>query len=283
MPYMINYFKFGFLTLLSQTLWTWDPAEEERVYEGFVNVLKSRFRDYMRRLRVKSTDKARADGHDIAERDYTKFRIIRDYPPDTVPLEMWRDLCMAWDTKEWLKRSTSGTSNRASTDSSGLTSRHTGGSIGFDEHRINMKKKLGKDPCFLQLFLNTHLTMKSKAKLLDEDFDLHNLVDMEFCTQRSKESYEAYLSAMTDMYGPDFTEDNADVWERVQAKDPTSRYSNQRVYGIGDSDINFVVTGAPSSSRGVPQSYAEYRQSQEKVSRKHGYERNPYIYEKMKS
>ncbi|KAD3337924.1 hypothetical protein E3N88_33445 [Mikania micrantha] len=50
--------------------------------------------------------------------------------------------------------------------------------------------------------------------------------------------YPAYLSAMTDMYGPDFTEDNADVWERVQAKDPTSRYSNQRVYGIGDSDIN---------------------------------------------
>ncbi|KAD4889362.1 hypothetical protein E3N88_21435 [Mikania micrantha] len=172
----------------------------------------------MRRLRVKSTDKARADGHDIAERDYTKFRIIRDYPPDTMPLEMWRDLCMAWDTKEWLKRSTSGTSNRASTDSSGLTSRHTGGSIGFDEHRINM---------------------------------------------------EAYLSAMTDMYGPDFTEDNADVRERVrervQAKDPTSRYSNQRVYGIGDSDINFVVTGAPSSSRGVPQSYAEHRQSQENV------------------
>ncbi|KAL8217609.1 hypothetical protein R6Q57_020982 [Mikania cordata] len=207
----------------------------------------------MRRLRVKSTNKARADGHDIAERDYIKFRIIRDYPPDTMPLEMWRDLCMAWDTVEWLKRSTSGTSNIASTDSSGLTSRHTGG---FDEHQ----KKLGKDPCFLQLFLNTHLTMKSKAKLLDEDLDLHNLVDMEFCTQRSKESYEAYLSAMTDMYGPDFTEDNADVWERVQAKDPTSHYSNQRVYGIGDSDINFVLTGAPSSSLGVPQSYAEYRQ-----------------------
>ncbi|KAL8244578.1 hypothetical protein R6Q59_010836 [Mikania micrantha] len=158
------------------------------------------FRDYMRRLRVKSTNKARVDGHDIAERDYTKFRIIRDYPPDTMPLEMWRDLCMAWDTKEWLKRSTSGTSNHASTDSSGFASRHTGGSIGFDEHRINM---------------------------------------------------EAYLRAMTYMYGPNFTEDNTNVWERVQAKDPTSRYSNQRVYGIGDSDINFIVTGAPSSSCGV--------------------------------
>ncbi|KAL8209448.1 hypothetical protein R6Q57_006180 [Mikania cordata] len=75
----------------------------------------------------------------------------------------------------------------------------------------------------------------------------------------------AYLSAMIEMYGPGFTHDNVDVWERVQAKDSISRHTSRRVYGIGDSDISFVVTGAPSSSCGVTPSYVEYRQSQEKV------------------
>ncbi|KAD5803399.1 hypothetical protein E3N88_14759 [Mikania micrantha] len=251
------------------TLWSWEPAAEERIYEGVINVLKARFRDYVRRLRVKSTIKARADGHEIADNDYTKFSIIREYPPDTVPLEMWRDLCTAWDTKEWLKRSASGTNNRASSDSNGITSCHTGGSIGFDEHRINMKKKLGKDPSFLQVFLDTHLTTESKAKLWAGKLDLHDSIQMDFCTERSKEAYEAYLSAMIEMYGPDFTQDNVDVWERVQAKDPTSRHTSHRVYGSGDSDINFVVTGAPSSSCGVTPSYVEYRQSQEKTDMLH--------------
>ncbi|KAD7477548.1 hypothetical protein R6Q59_007305 [Mikania micrantha] len=70
---------------------------------------------------------------------------------------------------------------------------------------------------------------------------------------------------MIEMYGPGFTQDNVDVWERVQAKDPTSRHTSNRVYGIGDSDISFVETGVPSSSCGVTPSYVEYRQSQEKV------------------
>ncbi|KAD3066645.1 hypothetical protein E3N88_34525 [Mikania micrantha] len=108
----------------------------------------------------------------------------------------------------------SGTNNRASSDNNGITSRHTSGSIGFDEHRINM---------------------------------------------------EAYLSAMIEMYVPGFTQDNVDVWEHVQARDSTSRHTSRWVYGIGDSDISFVVTRAPSSSCGVTPSYVEYRQSQEKV------------------
>ncbi|KAL8216849.1 hypothetical protein R6Q57_023686 [Mikania cordata] len=94
---------------------------------------------------------------------------------------MWRDLRTAWNTKEWLKRSVSGTNNCASSDNNGITSRHTGRSIGFDEHRINM---------------------------------------------------EAYLSAMIEMYGPGFTHDNVDVWERVQAKDSTSRHTSRRVQDL---------------------------------------------------
>ncbi|MFS8025909.1 hypothetical protein Hanom_Chr16g01480701 [Helianthus anomalus] len=47
-------------------------------------------------------------------------------------------MCKIWDTYEWKKKSESGTKNRASNDSTNKRprARHTGGSLGFDEHRI---------------------------------------------------------------------------------------------------------------------------------------------------
>ncbi|KAD4982748.1 hypothetical protein E3N88_19419 [Mikania micrantha] len=45
-------------------------------------------------------------------------------------------LQMIWNTKEWAKKSERGRNNRMKVDSSGAISRHTGGSVGCDEHRI---------------------------------------------------------------------------------------------------------------------------------------------------
>ncbi|KAI3682265.1 hypothetical protein L2E82_50006 [Cichorium intybus] len=53
--------------------------------------------------------------------------------------QAWEDMCRQWNTEAWLKRSGSGTSNRNTTDSGGNISRHTGGSIGYDEHRIRLQ------------------------------------------------------------------------------------------------------------------------------------------------
>ncbi|KAI3765068.1 hypothetical protein L2E82_15092 [Cichorium intybus] len=51
-------------------------------------------------------------------------------------------MCRQWNTEAWLKRSVSGTSNRNTRDSGGNISRHTRGSIGYDEHRIRLVKEL---------------------------------------------------------------------------------------------------------------------------------------------
>ncbi|KAK1414226.1 hypothetical protein QVD17_29968 [Tagetes erecta] len=41
-------------------------------------------------------------------------------------------------SERFSKKSDRGKKNRSSTDSSGMTSRHTGGSIGYDEHRMRL-------------------------------------------------------------------------------------------------------------------------------------------------
>ncbi|KAK9070858.1 hypothetical protein SSX86_009426 [Deinandra increscens subsp. villosa] len=239
------------------TLWSWNAKEEEAIYEGFINVLKSRFRDLVRRYRVKSTELAIAAGHDLLS--YIEFDIICNYPPPPIRAEMWHECCKLWATAKWLKQSECGKKNRATCDSSGTTFRHTGGSIGYDEHRINLKMKLGIEPSFKLIFLYTHLHRESKERLISGDIDVHSIDEMRFCTEDAKERYVLYHTKMVEDHGLDFVDD-PDVWIRLQPEG-----SSTRIYGIGSSDPNFVVTGTPSSSCGITPLYAEYRQAQEKV------------------
>ncbi|KAL8242471.1 hypothetical protein R6Q59_012773 [Mikania micrantha] len=105
-------------------------------------------------------------------------------------------------------------------DSSGAISRHTGGSIGYDEQRIRLEIKLGKKPTFKQLFLHNHLEKKSKAKYWVGYYD-ENPEGMEFCTDRSNEAYESYSFYMVEKYGEDETQHpigEIDLWERSQGE-----------------------------------------------------------------
>ncbi|KAJ0803200.1 putative 1,4-beta-D-xylan synthase [Helianthus annuus] len=70
-----------------------------------------------------------------------------------------------------------------------------------------------------------------------------------------------YLSAMENVYGPNFSEypDDPAVWARVIGEGRT-----RRVYGIGSSDLNYLVTGTSSSAGSAP-SQAEYQRSQEEA------------------
>ncbi|KAI3782327.1 hypothetical protein L2E82_12370 [Cichorium intybus] len=105
--------------------------------------------------------------------------------------QAWEDMCRQWNTEAWLKRSASGTSNRNTTDSGGNISRHTGGSIGYDEHRIRLTAQLGRPPRFLELFFQTHLDKASKMKYFDGDD-----TGKKFCTETARELYEAYSQAL---------------------------------------------------------------------------------------
>ncbi|KAK1424597.1 hypothetical protein QVD17_19930 [Tagetes erecta] len=71
-----------------------------------------------------------------------------------------------------------------------------------------------------------------------------------------------YLQAMTKKYGANFTNDDPDVYLGLQEGG-----SSHRIYGIGSSDLNYLITGIPSSSYGIAPSYIEYRKSQERVEK----------------
>ncbi|XP_021969989.1 uncharacterized protein LOC110865095 isoform X1 [Helianthus annuus] len=121
---------------------------------------------------------------------------------------------------------------------------------------------MNEEPNFKQIFLDTHLTKECKQKLWDGDIDIYNLEELKFCTERAKKVYGDYLSAMREVYGPNYSEfpDDPEVWARVVGQGRT-----RRVYGIGSSDLDYLVTGTSSSSVGSAPSHAEYQRSQEEV------------------
>ncbi|KAJ0515129.1 putative transposase, Ptta/En/Spm, plant [Helianthus annuus] len=245
-----------------RTRWRWDPASEQLIYEGFINVLKTRYSDIMRHLRITSTMMASRVREDMDPNNYLQFDIIRDYPPHSMSLEVWRALCRRWNTPGWLNKSKSGSRNRRSGNMNGKSSRHTGGSMGYAERRARMKRKMNAEPNFKQIFLETHLTKECKQKLWDGDIDIYNLKELKFCTKRAEKVYGDYLRAMEDVYGPNFSEypDDPAVWARVIGEGHT-----RRVYGIGSSDLQYLMTGTCSSSAGSAPSQAEYQRSQEEL------------------
>ncbi|KAJ0790074.1 putative transposase, Ptta/En/Spm, plant [Helianthus annuus] len=245
-----------------RTRWRWDPASEQLIYEGFINVLKTRYSDIMRHLRITSTMMASRVREDMDPNNYLQFDIIRDFPPHSMSLEVWRALCRRWNTPGWLNKSKSGSRNRRSGNMNGKSSRHTGGSMGYAERRARMKRKMNAEPNFKQIFLETHLTKECKQKLWDGDIDIYNLKELKFCTKRAEKVYGDYLRAMEDVYGPNFSEypDDPAVWARVIGEGRT-----RRVYGIGSSDLQYLMTGTCSSSAGSAPSQAEYQRSQEEA------------------
>ncbi|KAI3753410.1 hypothetical protein L2E82_25462 [Cichorium intybus] len=95
----------------------------------------------MRTARKHSAKLARAKEHIIVS-IADSIHILEDFNPKYIPDGVWRSLCKYWDTPEWKKLSASGTKNRNSSDGSGKTGRHTGGSIGMNEHRDRLRLML---------------------------------------------------------------------------------------------------------------------------------------------
>ncbi|MFS7950350.1 putative transposase, Ptta/En/Spm, plant, Transposase-associated domain-containing protein [Helianthus anomalus] len=152
------------------------------------------------------------------------FNVQRRFPPDGIPLEKWERMFL--NTEEWQKKSEAGKNNRKND-----LCIHTGGSIGFDEHRDNMEKEEGKKVGFRKVFFQTHATKECKKRV-------------------------AYTQQLKKMY-PEETEcDDLAIWESLNPK-----RKGGNLFGVGTSDPHFVVTGTPSSTTYA--SYDDARQSQE--------------------
>ncbi|CAH1449721.1 unnamed protein product [Lactuca virosa] len=110
-----------------RTQYQWDPNEEGRNREGFENTLKDHYRGRMKDAREASVNSARKAGHVIAKIN-ANFGILANYNPAEIHRDVWRP-------------------------------RHTGGSIGFEEHRLKLKELMGEDPSIIDLYYKTHLIL----------------------------------------------------------------------------------------------------------------------------
>ncbi|KAI3753169.1 hypothetical protein L2E82_25215 [Cichorium intybus] len=177
----INFIYF-FTAGPDKTLYRWHPKEEQSIYDGFQNTIKDRYKDRMRTARKHSAKLARAKEHIIVN-IADSIHILKDFNPKYIPDGVWRSLCKYWDTPEW-KLSASGTKNRNSSDGSGKTGRHTGGSIGMNEHRDRLRLMLGREPTWEEVYLQTRLTAESKARYFAGDH-----TNLQFLSKKAEDSY----------------------------------------------------------------------------------------------
>ncbi|CAH1433338.1 unnamed protein product [Lactuca virosa] len=219
----------------------WHSLENSNIFDAFKCVLKDRYRDRMKRIRIKSGDMARIDEKPIPQVIVPTSKGCITTAPERVPENVWLRLCDHWSTDKWRKNSKIAQQNRKVADANGSTARHTAGSIGFDEHRNNLEKMMGKPPTQFDVFIKTHGTTEVKKIYFARDHE-----NLEYCSQTAKEAQEAYLQALVKKYGEDSSnrKDDAGVWEETQLRRNGKKKGD--IYDIGASDIHFVISGTPS-------------------------------------
>lgn len=211
---------------------------------NFRFVIQDRFRDILYKLREISKKMAKSYGHCFTDTRNVHY-MLQYYVPKGIERTRWKDMCRQWHTTSWLKKSDVRKKSRNSRDAAGKISRHMGGNVGFDEHRLKLTSELGREPTFLEVFERTHFVKNSKVNHLFQK----NKDENQFCTDKAKVARETYFQVLLEKYGGGILLDDVDIWLKTQAdlcRSPRTRY----IYGIGSSDLEYVVTGRSSAAGG---------------------------------
>ncbi|CAI9289725.1 unnamed protein product [Lactuca saligna] len=210
----------------------------------FMSRKGKKYKDRVKGTRIKSGDMTRNYGKPVPPSHCTYFEGMHNYRPERVPENYTYIFFFSqyWSTNKWRKNSKIAQHNCKVADANGSTARHTAGSIGFDEHRNNLDKMMGKPPTQFDVFMKTHGTTELKKIYFAGDHK-----NLEYCSQIAKEGEEAYLQELVKKYGEDPSnhKDVAGVWEETQLRRKGKKKGD--IYGIGASDIHFVVSRTPSS------------------------------------
>ncbi|KAL4568477.1 hypothetical protein LXL04_024090 [Taraxacum kok-saghyz] len=200
-----------------------------------------RFRDRLSGSKRKSKEMAIQAGHEIREIN-DSFRILRNFAPRPIHSDVWNRLINYWDTLGWKKISLVAKRNRNSGEDGVTPARHTGASIGVAETRKKLKKKMGKEPRWQDVFFQIRLTPKSKEKYFRGDLE-----GLRYITATAGHAHVAYKKALEEKYGDDPTQqsDDPELWETTQLQMQGGK-GKGRIYGIGSSDLHFAVTGTYS-------------------------------------
>nr|KAJ0213661.1 hypothetical protein LSAT_V11C400167140 [Lactuca sativa] len=188
------------------------PNEEGIIREGFENTLKDCYKGRMRDVKEASVNSAIKVGHVITEIN-DNFEILANYNPVEIHIDVWRP-------------------------------RHTGGSIGFEEHRLKLKQLTGEDPSFIDLYYKIHLTVKSKKIFFGGDKE----AQVDFVNETSRVAIESYNTALSQKYGDDPTQHNVndpELWTQTQLLRKDGKQKGP-IYRAGYSNLHFLMTGAYS-------------------------------------
>ncbi|CAI9269029.1 unnamed protein product [Lactuca saligna] len=137
--------------------------------------------------------------------------------------------------------------------------KHTGGSIGFEEHHLKLKQLTGEDPSFIDLYYKTHLTAESKKIYFGGDKE----AQVDFVNETSRESYN---TALSQKYGDDPTQHNVndpELWTQTQLLRNGGKQKGP-IYGAGYSDLHFLMMGAYSYE--LTSAFADFAKSQQEVN-----------------
>ncbi|CAI9292713.1 unnamed protein product [Lactuca saligna] len=108
-------------------------------------------------------------------------------------------------------------------------------------NRIKLKKAKGKDPLWRDVFKQTHLEKSAKVKLASGE--LIGSQPEHWVNEKSWIVFNKYEKAMCEKYGPDPSQHplgDVKIWEHC-----VGGRKNGRVYGVGSSDPDNVVSGTP--------------------------------------
>ncbi|KAL7607264.1 hypothetical protein Lser_V15G15763 [Lactuca serriola] len=169
------------------TRYRWNSQEEGGIFDCFESVLKVRFRDIMGAFKKTSSRMARKAGHTIHEIN-DSYQILQNFAPRPIHEDVWRRLCVYWDTDEWKKKSLIGKRNRSTSVDSGVTSTYTSSNIEVSETRKQMKKLTDKDPDWVDVFMKTRLTTESKAKYFNGDGE-----GLQYITSTAQQAYRRHI------------------------------------------------------------------------------------------
>ncbi|KAD6453840.1 hypothetical protein E3N88_08546 [Mikania micrantha] len=112
-------------------------------------------------------------------------------------------------------------------------SRHTGWSMGFNEHRIRFDKQKNKMADYELVFTDIHATKETKQILQEGEINVNDLEELEFVMPQSKESSIVFHNELVKEYGSN-NDHNADHDEFV-AREHLHPNSRGWMFGVGSS------------------------------------------------
>lgn len=120
-------------SLISQTMYHWDPALEHKIKQNWKVMMERRYRDLMRGAETHAENEAKKRGLCVDD-----MNVLKPFHPDWIDLENWTAMIDEhWNKDKWKRISAENKKNRA-TLKDGQMAGHSGGSRSMIHTQMHM-------------------------------------------------------------------------------------------------------------------------------------------------